>query len=143
MIATPSPAVSPSPAGPVAAGPPRLLDQVRAASRSRRYSTCTEGVFVGWIRRFILFHDKRHPAQLAEPEVVRFLSHLAVEDRVSPSAKRRPARPSSSSTATSSTGPSGRLDGVVRARRPIRRSQAAPDGARPTRRTPDGPARSP
>jgi hypothetical protein len=64
-----------------------LLDQVRQALQSRRYNTCTQQVFVAWIRRFVLFHDKQHPNQMAEPEVVRFLSHLAVEEHVSPSAQ--------------------------------------------------------
>jgi len=70
-----------------AVNPPRLLDQVRQALQSRRYNTCTQQVFVAWIRRFVLFHDKQHPNQMAEPEVVRFLSHLAVEEHVSPSAQ--------------------------------------------------------
>lgn len=84
MLATTSPVAPPCPAAEAAAAP-RLLDQVRAAARARHYSPLTEQVFVSWIRRYVLFHDKRHPAQMAEPEVVRFLSHLAVEERVSPS----------------------------------------------------------
>ena len=118
MIATPSPAISPSPAGPPAAGPPKLLDQVRAAARSRRYSVHTEEIFVGWIRRFVLFHDKRHPAQLAEPEVARFLSHLAVEDRVSPSAQTQARAALVFLYRHVLARPLGRLDGVVRAQRP-------------------------
>jgi len=43
---------------------PRLLDQVREAIRVRHYSYRTEQSYVGWIRRFILFHGKRHPAQI-------------------------------------------------------------------------------
>jgi hypothetical protein len=46
------------------APPPRLLDRVRAAPRTRRCSVRTEKAYVGWIRRFILFHDKRHPAEM-------------------------------------------------------------------------------
>jgi len=41
--------------------PPRLLDRVRAAVRARHFSRRTEQAYVGWIRRFILFHEKRHP----------------------------------------------------------------------------------
>ena len=48
------------------AGAPRLLDRVRAALRTRHYSRRTEAAYIGWIRRFILFHNKRHPTQMAE-----------------------------------------------------------------------------
>ena len=57
---------------------PRLLDQVRAAIRLRHYSPKTEESYVSWIRRFILFHGKRHPRELGETEVTAFLSDLAV-----------------------------------------------------------------
>jgi integron integrase len=56
---------------------------VRQAIRTRHYSRRTEEAYVGWIRRFILFHGKRHPEMMGEPEVTRFLSHLAVERRLS------------------------------------------------------------
>jgi integron integrase len=62
---------------------PRLLDQVREALRLRHYSYRTEQQYVGWIRRFIIHHDRRHPAQLGGPQVEAFLSHLAVDRRVS------------------------------------------------------------
>lgn len=67
------------------AEPPRLLDRVRAAIRTRHYSRRTEEAYVGWIRRFILFHGKRHPAAMGADQVNAFLSHLAVRERVSPS----------------------------------------------------------
>ncbi len=51
------------------ARPPRLLDGVRAALRARHYSPRTEDAYVGWIRRFILFHGKRHPKEMGEIEV--------------------------------------------------------------------------
>jgi integron integrase len=60
----------------------RLLDQVRDAMRLRHYSYRTEQQYIGWIRRFILFHNKRHPQRLGAPEVESFLSHLAVQRRV-------------------------------------------------------------
>jgi hypothetical protein len=119
MIATPSPAVSPSPADSAAAGPPKLLDQVRAAARSRRYGAPTEEIFVGWVRRFILFHDKRHPDQLGETEVARFLSHLAVEDRVSPSIQSQARAAIVFLYRYVLRRPLGPLDGVVRAQRPV------------------------
>ncbi len=56
---------------------PRLLDQVRHAARLRHMSPRTELSYVGWIRRFILFHDKRHPKDMGAAEVVAFLTHLA------------------------------------------------------------------
>jgi integron integrase len=64
---------------------PRLLDAVREAIRTRHYSPRTADAYVFWIRRFILFHGKRHPRELAEPEIAQFLTHLAVERHVSAS----------------------------------------------------------
>ncbi len=65
--------------------PPRLLDRVRTAVRTRHYSRRTEEAYVAWSRRFVLFHGKRHPAEMGAAEVNAFLSHLAVEGRVSAS----------------------------------------------------------
>lgn len=59
--------------------PPRLLDRVREAIRVRHYSYRTEQQYVAWIRRFILFHGKRHPLTMGGPEVSAFLSHLAAD----------------------------------------------------------------
>ncbi len=64
---------------------PRLLDQVREALRLRHYSVRTERAYVRWIRRFILFHGKRHPVALGGDDVTRFLSWLAQERNVSAS----------------------------------------------------------
>ena len=71
---------SPPPAGAV-----RLLDRVRHAVRTLHYSYRTEQAYVDWIRRFILFHGKRHPQDLGAREVGDFLSHLAVDRHVSAS----------------------------------------------------------
>ncbi len=68
---------------------PRLLDQVHAAIRSRHLSFRTEKAYVGWIRRFIFFSGKRHPRNMGEPEVTTFLSHLAVQGRVSASTQNQ------------------------------------------------------
>jgi integron integrase len=57
--------------------PPKLLDSVRQAIRLRHYSRRTEQAYVGWIRRFIVFHGKRHPGELGAREVTAFLSSLA------------------------------------------------------------------
>ncbi len=57
--------------------PPRLLDRVRLAIRAHHYSARTEEAYIAWIKRFIFFHDKRHPAEMGADEVTRFLSSLA------------------------------------------------------------------
>lgn len=62
---------------PLQSNPPKLLDQVRQAIRVRHYSYRTDQAYVGWIRRFIVFHGKRHPRELGEREVTAFISHLA------------------------------------------------------------------
>ncbi|MGA8260028.1 MAG: integron integrase [Arenicellales bacterium] len=62
--------------------PPRLLEQVRRELRTRHYSFRTEKSYTGWIKRFILFHRKRHPRDMGGPEVEAFLSHLAVDRNV-------------------------------------------------------------
>jgi integron integrase len=61
---------------------PRLLDQVRSQLRLRHYSYRTEQQYVAWIKRFILYHGKRHPASMGAPELEGFLSYLAVERKV-------------------------------------------------------------
>jgi integron integrase len=67
----------------------RLLDRVRHAIRVRQYSLRTEQAYVGWVKRFILFHDKRHPAEMGKDEVEAFLTHLAVSRSVSPSTQNQ------------------------------------------------------
>jgi len=64
---------------------PKLLDRVREAARVRHLSLRTERTYVQWIRRYILFHGKRHPAEMAEVEINAFLTHLAVKGKVSAS----------------------------------------------------------
>ena len=61
---------------------PRLLDQARDRLRLKHYSIRTEQAYLGWIRRFILFHGKRHPAEMGKAEVEAFLTALAVERNV-------------------------------------------------------------
>jgi integron integrase len=69
--------------------PKKLLDQVRDALRTRHYSYRTEQSYVDWIKRFILYHGKRHPAELGEQEVRAFLSHLAIQRKVSASTQNQ------------------------------------------------------
>jgi len=64
---------------------PKLLDQVRTVVRVRHFSLSTERAYVSWIRRFILFHHKKHPKEMAEPEIRQFISHLAVDAKISAS----------------------------------------------------------
>ncbi len=69
--------------------PPRLLDRLREAIRVRHYSIRTEDTYVDWARRFILFHDKRHPRDLGASEVATFLTHLAVQRNVAASTQNQ------------------------------------------------------
>jgi len=62
-----------------------LMSQMSAALRSRHYSRRTEQAYCLWVRRFIRFHGIRHPADMAEPEINAFLTHLAVDEQVSAS----------------------------------------------------------
>jgi len=75
--------------GGAATAPLRLLDVVSAALRARHYSPRTEKAYIGWIRRFILFHGKRHPREMAEPEIGEFLSTLATRDKVAASTQNQ------------------------------------------------------
>jgi integrase len=72
-----------------AANPPKLLDRVRQAIRVRHYSRCTEDVYVMWIRRFIVFHGKRHPSEMGDVDVSAFLSWLATARQVSASTQNQ------------------------------------------------------
>lgn len=65
--------------------PPRLLDQVRDRLRLKHYSLRTEQAYVGWIKRYIIFHGKRHPAEMGKTELESFLTSLAVDRNVSAS----------------------------------------------------------
>ena len=68
---------------------PKLLDRVKQTLRARHHSRRTEEAYVAWIRRFILFHGKRHPSTMSGEEVNRFLSHLASECDVSASTQNQ------------------------------------------------------
>jgi site-specific recombinase XerD len=68
---------------------PKLLDQVRAVARMRHLSLSTEGNYCNWIRRFILFHRNRQPAEMGVDEMRQFLAHLAVESYVAASTQNQ------------------------------------------------------
>ena len=74
---------------PFAPATPRLLDRVRNTIRARHYSPKTEKTYVAWVRRYVMFHRKRHPSEMGEDEVRSFLSWLAVERRVSASTQNQ------------------------------------------------------
>ena len=69
--------------------PRKLLEQVSDSMRVKHYSYRTEQTYIHWIRRFILFHNKRHPLEMSEPEVETFLTHLAVERHVAASTQNQ------------------------------------------------------
>ncbi|HEY6094995.1 MAG TPA: integron integrase [Gallionellaceae bacterium] len=69
--------------------PPKLLDQLRDKIRVKHYSIRTETQYIHWVRRFILFHGKRHPRELGAKAVEAFLTHLATEGQVSASTQNQ------------------------------------------------------
>ena len=69
--------------------PPKLLDQVRDRIRTKHYSLRTETQYTQWIKRFILFHGKRHPQAMGAAEIEAFLTHLAVAGKVSASTQNQ------------------------------------------------------
>ncbi|NTW29610.1 MAG: integron integrase [Coriobacteriia bacterium] len=68
---------------------PRLMDEMRDAMRTRHYSSRTEKAYCSWAVRYIRFHKFRHPAEMAEPEINAFLTHLAVDEKVSASTQNQ------------------------------------------------------
>ena len=74
---------------PIEAGQPKLLDVVRDKIRVKHYSIRTENQYLQWVRRYILFHNKRHPREMGGKEVEVFLSHLATEGNVSASTQNQ------------------------------------------------------
>ena len=68
---------------------PKLLDQVRNRIRLKHYSIRTEEAYIKWITRYILFHNKKHPNEMAEEEISAFLTHLAVDRIVAASTQNQ------------------------------------------------------
>jgi len=68
---------------------PKLLDRMRCELRARHYSWSTEDSYLHWSKRFILFHKERHPAEMGEQEINRFLTHLATREHVSSSTQNQ------------------------------------------------------
>jgi len=65
--------------------PKKLLDRVRETMQRKHYSKRTEESYIRWIKRYILFHNKRHPQEMGSAEIEAFLTHLAVKERVAAS----------------------------------------------------------
>jgi Phage integrase, N-terminal SAM-like domain len=99
---------------------PKLLDQVRQAIRTRQYSDRTEKAYVHWIKRFIFFHNKRHPAEMGEAEIGRFLSALATDLNVSASTQNQALNALLFLYREILRKKIGYVNGVIRAKRPHR-----------------------
>jgi integron integrase len=103
------------------AGPPRLLESVRAALAVRHYSRRTQDAYVAWVRRFVVFTGRRHPRDLGPGDVRRFLSALATRGNVGASTQNQALAALLFLYRDVLRAPlEGRLEGVVAARRPAR-----------------------
>jgi hypothetical protein len=71
------------------ARPAKFLNQIRTITRLRRLSYQTEKAYLDWIKRFILFHQKRHPGDLGAPETEAYLTQLVIERKVAPSTQNQ------------------------------------------------------
>ena len=104
----------------VSGGKPRLLDQVRSRIRYLHYSRRTEKAYTYWIRRFILFNDKRHPTEMGAGEITAFLNYLATSERVSASTQNQALNAVIFLYKRVLEMEPGDLDSLVHARRPRR-----------------------
>jgi integron integrase len=102
------------------AQPPRLLDRLRTELRVRHYSPRTEEAYVHWVRRYVVFHGKRHPDALGEAEIASFLSHLACAERVAAATQNQALNALVFLYRFVLARPVGELAGLVRAQRPRR-----------------------
>jgi integron integrase len=100
--------------------PPGLLERLREAIRTHQYSRRTEEAYVFWVRRYVVFHGKRHPSQLGASDVTSFLSDLAVRGQVSPSTQNQALSALLFLYRKVLRQEIGGLDEVVRAKRSIR-----------------------
>jgi integron integrase len=112
--------VATPPKAPAANLKPKLLDQVRQAIRMRHYSYRTEKAYVHWIKRFIFFHNKRHPIEMGEAEIGQFLSSLATDGGVSASTQNQALNALLFLYHEVLNKKIGLINGVVRAKRPQR-----------------------
>jgi site-specific recombinase XerD len=96
---------------------PKLLERARARMRARHLSLRTERTYLQWMRRYILFHGKRHPAEMGEAEINAFLTHLAVERRISASTQTQALSALLYLYREILEKPVGELEGLIRAKR--------------------------
>ncbi len=99
---------------------PKFIEQMRSFMRARRYSLRTEQAYLDWVRRFILFHAKRHPREMAETEIVEFLTHLVTQRNVAASTQNQALSALLFLYQQFLGKKLGRLDGALRASRPPR-----------------------
>jgi integron integrase len=97
---------------------PKLLDQMRELSRTRHYSIRTEQAYVHWAKRFILFHRKRHPNTMREPEIAQYLTYLATQRKVAASTQNQALNALIFLYHEVLKIDLGRIDDVVRAKKP-------------------------
>ncbi|MBC8430836.1 MAG: phage integrase N-terminal SAM-like domain-containing protein [Desulfobacterales bacterium] len=69
--------------------PKRLLDRVRDIIRLKHYSIRTEKSYISWMKRYIIYHNKRHPKEMGKQEIESFLTHLAVDLNVAASTQNQ------------------------------------------------------
>ncbi|MEX2108979.1 MAG: integron integrase [Gemmatimonadaceae bacterium] len=100
--------------------PLRLLERLRNRLRTRRYSPRTERAYCDWVRRFVLYHERRHPRTMGEAEIAGFLTHLATERRVSASTQNQALQAILFLYNHLLGQPVGLIRGVERAKRPRR-----------------------
>ena len=87
----------------------KLLDQLRDAIRAKHYSYRTEQTYIDWCKRYILYHNKRHPAEMGVPEIQAYITYLATDRNVAASTHTAPAvgaggiRPSAPSSFSTDT----------------------------------------
>ena len=99
---------------------PKLLDDVRSVMRTRHYSYRAERAYLLWIKHFILFHHKEHPAHMGAAEVNAFLTHLAVERHVAASTQNQALASLLFLYRDILSQPLPWLEGFVRAKKPVR-----------------------
>ncbi len=100
--------------------PPKLLEQMQVVIRTKHYSLRTEESYLQWVRRFILFHHKRHPREMGASDVEAYLSHLAVKRNVSSGTQNQALSAILFLYKEVLKIELPWLDGIVRARRPSR-----------------------
>jgi len=99
---------------------PRLFDRVRQIIQTLHYSPRTEKTYIGWIKRFIFFHGKRHPIEMGEKEINEFLSFLAIKKNVTASTQNQALCAIVFLYRHVLNRDIGLLDGLIRAKRPGR-----------------------